>query len=135
MGNIHPIHEQTPEQPSTWDIFYQLYPRHEARKDALKAWGRLTEAQKVAAAIAIADWRQVWKAQGRDIHLIPLPATWLNGERWEDEVPKGVINHKPGISPEYRAANAVTGDAHPIPRAAAIPAHVLAMFQKLKEGK
>ena len=97
----------------------------------MKAWARMSEADRLAAVTAIADWRQVWRAQGREIHHVPLPATWLNGERWTDELPKGVIAHVPA---RPGTANAVTGDAHPIPRAA-IPAHVLAAFQRLKEGK
>lgn len=69
--------------------FWCLYPRHEAKRDAMKAWSSLTPAEQTAATIAAADWRAVWRAQGREQHHIPLPATWLRGARWEDELPAG----------------------------------------------
>ena len=131
--NVIPISQPDPE-PDLWTMFYTLYPRHEARKDAMKAWARMSEADRLAAVTAIADWRQVWRAQGREIHHVPLPATWLNGERWTDELPKGVIANAWGNSIRSQRPDDVTGDAHPTPRAA-IPAHVLAAFQRLKEGK
>ena len=114
-----------------WDCFYTLFPRHEARKDALKAWSRMSESDRLAAVTAIADWRQVWKAQGREQHLIPLPATWLNGERWTDEVPRGLV-------PRPKAAEATARVNAPEQSAVSrppIPEHVLTMFAKLKEGR
>src|SRR5208282_5763201 len=88
--NVIPIAQPDPE-PDLWTMFYTLYPRHEARKDAMKAWARMSEADRLAAVMAIADWRQVWRAQGREIHHVPLPASWLNGERYFDEIPAGLI--------------------------------------------
>ncbi len=71
-----------------WEEFWCVYPRHEAKKDARKAWRDVPPATRLQAIVAAVDWRRVWKRQGRDTSVIPLPATWLRGERWEDELPE-----------------------------------------------
>ena len=137
--NVIPLSQPDPE-PDLWTMFYTLYPRHEARKDAMKAWAKMSEADKLAAVTAIADWRQVWREQGREIHHTPLPASWLNGERWTDEIPAGLIpkgNHArtgPADVAGPNGSNERCSDGSP-PIRSQIPAHVLAAFQRLKEGK
>src|SRR5208282_5336371 len=138
MGNVSALPDQDHRQenaPSVdlWDAFWTQYPRHEAKKDALKAWSRMSESDRHAAVIAIADWRQVWKAQGRDTHLIPLPATWLNGERWDDEVPAGLIPSarlSPTGSDGMRTPIDVGVTSRERP---ALPPHVLEMIARMKE--
>ena len=110
-----------------WDSFWALFPRHEAKKDAKKAWERLAEAEQLAAVVAIADWRRVWQAQGRDPSVIPLPATWLRGERWEDELPQGFRRPSATVTALPTAA--------PPPKRGEIPEHVKRMIAKLKEGR
>lgn len=70
--------------------FWQAYPRHEARKDALKAWGQIQpDADTVTQMIATLAWQSVSEAWRKEDGLyIPLPASWLRGERWTDELPK-----------------------------------------------
>lgn len=70
---------------ASFDDFWCLYPKKMARKDAMKAWQQLSEADRMAAMVAIVDWRRVWMA--RDIQYAPHAATWLRGERWTDELP------------------------------------------------
>lgn len=41
----------------------------------------------MAALVALVDWRRVWAARG-DSQFTPHAATWLNGERWTDEIPE-----------------------------------------------
>ena len=69
-----------------FDQFWKLYPKKKGRKDAAKAWEKL-KPDKIQRAVLIAslakhcvsaDWT---KDGGR---YVPNPATWLNGERWED---------------------------------------------------
>jgi hypothetical protein len=67
--------------------FYSRYPRKEARKDAEKAWGQLKITPETEDAIHKAlDW-QIPLYEQRERHFIPLPASWLRGERWTDEPP------------------------------------------------
>lgn len=93
--------------PITFDDFWLLYPRHVAKKDARKAWARISPTLYADILTALAAWRRVWA--GKDQEFLPYPATWLNGERWEDELPRGVTVsaacHKPAqVSKTERAA-------------------------------
>lgn len=71
----------------TWELFWSLYPRRVAKKDAEKAWSRMKEAERFDAIVALVDWRRVWVSRG-EMEFVPYPATWLNGERWTDELPQ-----------------------------------------------
>lgn len=68
-----------------WLAFWESYPRHEAKKDAHKAWNKLKPSPELQEEIlqSIADQKQGRK--WRD-GFVCLPATFLRGERWLDEV-------------------------------------------------
>jgi hypothetical protein len=68
-----------------FDQFWSQYPRRCAKKAARKAWDKLTPAQQQCALDALPRWGIVWEKT--EMHFIPHPATWLNGERFEDELP------------------------------------------------
>ena len=66
-----------------FESFWSAYPRKTAKAEARKAW-RQTEAirpdlQRLLTAIADQCKTDQWQR-----HIIPHPATWLRGERWED---------------------------------------------------
>lgn len=69
-----------------FEAFWAAYPRHEGRKDALRIFTKLKPDQALLAVMldAIARWKlsRQWR-EG----VLPHPSTWLNGERWKDEVP------------------------------------------------
>lgn len=69
-----------------FDEFWALYPRKVAKAVARKAFQRLTEQQQLDACKAIDDHLMYWKAKETGLEFIPHPATWLNQERWEDEL-------------------------------------------------
>lgn len=69
----------------SFERFWARYPRHVAKKDAMKAWARLTDEQTVRAFEALPDHVAFWRSRG-EVQYIPYPATWINGERWEDEL-------------------------------------------------
>ena len=60
--------------------FWELYPRKDKKKDAEKVWKRLS---KVKQAKALKDIRT--RFEGTDRKFIPLPPSYLNSERWDDE--------------------------------------------------
>jgi len=66
--------------------FWLIYPRHACKLRAKRAWLRLNKGERVAALEALVHWRQIW-IQRDEPEYIPHPASWLNGERWEDELP------------------------------------------------
>lgn len=78
-----------PELVRLFDLFYSDYPRHEGKQAALKAFIKLAPDQVVLLAIAddmdarVNDGRWLPDDQER-CKFIPLPASYLNGRRWED---------------------------------------------------
>lgn len=67
-----------------FDTFWEAYPRHEAKKDARKAWGQVNPSEETLGKILAAlEWQKQCDQWLRG--YIPLPATYLRGERWEDE--------------------------------------------------
>lgn len=70
----------------SFDDFWSLWPRRLAKKDALKAWLRVrpVDHQKILRAVEAAKQTEQW--QKDDGQFIPYPASWLNGERWDDEL-------------------------------------------------
>jgi hypothetical protein len=69
-----------------FDEFWMLYPRKVAKASARKAWQKLTELQQLEAAKAIETHCQYWKAKETALEFIPHAGTWINQERWEDEL-------------------------------------------------
>ena len=67
--------------------FWSVYPRKEAKTDAIKAWNKLAPDNLLQAQIlkAIQLQRESPQWQEGGGKYIPYPATWLNGRRWEDE--------------------------------------------------
>ncbi len=66
--------------------FYSLYPRKMARKDAERAWNRLTPTQQKECLKALPNYLKYWKIKETQKDYIPYPATFLNQERWTDEL-------------------------------------------------
>lgn len=67
-----------------WEIFWQICPRKEAKKKTEKAFKRLSKKKQLA---AIDDYQK--RYIGIQKCYIPIPTTYLNGERWEDDpIPK-----------------------------------------------
>jgi hypothetical protein len=66
--------------------FWQAYPRKDAKQAALKAWQKIApddDAQRAMAAdLERRKQSSQWLKDGGQ--FIPMPATYLNGRRWED---------------------------------------------------
>jgi hypothetical protein len=65
---------------------WALYPRKVNRKDAERAWVRLPHASQSAAMDALPTHVLYWSATGTEKEFIPHFSTWINGERWTDEL-------------------------------------------------
>lgn len=75
-----------PDALDAFDEFWSRYPRKVGKKAARRAWDRLDHDSRLAAIDAIDAHTQVWWKEGRSSATIPHASTWLNGERWEDEI-------------------------------------------------
>lgn len=80
------VQPQRDVEGATFADFWLLYPKRMAKKDAERAWAKLGEADRVAALTGLVTWRRVWLERD-EMQYVPFPATWLNGERWTDELP------------------------------------------------
>ena len=98
--------EPAAQVPSLFDVFWSVYPKHEAKQAAKKAFDKLKpdEALVQTMVTAIEKWKQTDQWQENGGQFIPYPATWLNGRRWEDDVPekrKTKAAAKPVIAQQY----------------------------------
>lgn len=74
--------------PTGFEEFWSNYPRKVSKADARKAWPAAT--RKLAPdrlAKAAAYWARLWTDTETPKEFIPYPATWLRGERWDDDPP------------------------------------------------
>ena len=73
-----------------FDRFWQAYPKKQKKLDAQRAWQKLNPDPELAKQIIedvqrrsqTHDWR---KESGK---YVPMPTTYLNGQRWTDELPE-----------------------------------------------
>lgn len=75
---------RAPRDDSDFEAWYEIYPRHESRGSALKAY-RAARKKVDAVVLLMAAQKAKEKYAGSDPKFIPMPATWLNGERWLDK--------------------------------------------------
>ena len=76
-----------------FDRFWSVYPRKQGKDEARKAWNKLKPSDTLVTTILaiIEAFKQTedWKKDKGQ--YVPHPATWLNGKRWEDELPQGTM--------------------------------------------
>lgn len=66
-----------------FDEFWKAYPRKVGKGDARRAFEKAAKKVQLPVLLAALDLQ---KRGWDDPKFIPFPATWLNGERWEDEI-------------------------------------------------
>ena len=69
-----------------FESFWEIYPKHQDKKKAKQKFLKLCTNEKEYKAImdGLRNVLPVWAK--KDTKYIPMPTTWLNGERWNDEV-------------------------------------------------
>ena len=82
----HGIHTENSE--AAFSLFWQAYPKKQAKGNAEKVWKKLKpNAQLIEIIIqAINKAKQSNDWQKDNGQYIPLPTSWLNAKRWEDEI-------------------------------------------------
>lgn len=75
-------------QNNNFEAFYSEYPKKKARAEAEKAFKKLDPSsdvfEKIIQGVKKAKLTKDWQKDGGQ--FIPLPATYLNQRRWEDEL-------------------------------------------------
>jgi len=89
--------------------FYEAYPKKRGRAAAQKAFTKIKPSADLFESIMTALKQQKdqseWLRNGGQ--FVPMPATWLNGRRWEDELaptkasPPANVTTDSGVSADY----------------------------------
>lgn len=77
--------------------WYDLYPKHKSRQQALKEWWRLKPEEIELAKQFLPLHIQYWKSKYgkamkkgkeaiKDLTYVPYPSTWLSAKWWNDEI-------------------------------------------------
>lgn len=72
-----------------FDEFWKLYPRKVAKAPAQKAWKARVRTETLARQVITALRRHIAAHQWHDkarLQYVPHAASWLNAERWNDEL-------------------------------------------------
>ena len=85
----------------TFAVFYGLYPRKMGRKEAERSWKKLTPDQQLECIEAMPNYLKYWRIKETAKDYIPYPATFLNQERWTDELDIEPIQNKKPELPFY----------------------------------
>jgi hypothetical protein len=79
-----------------FENFWSQYPKKVGKLTAKRSWEKLSLDNQQKALEAIVEHRKYWAAKGTDWEFIPHASTWLNQERFEDEL---VIEQKENKRP------------------------------------
>lgn len=104
-------------------LFWTPYPKKQAFKRTKIIWEALSTEQKDKAVKALPLHIKMWSLENRQPQFIPMPFSWLEGERWEDEITFGEKNNgkfsvnqyitkKFANSMDRRVTPEVFGDVH-----------------------
>ena len=103
---VHPSAELT----SAFELWWSIYPRKQAKADALKAYVEAHKkigAEKLLAAVRI----YALAMAGEDKTFVKLGGGWLRSERWTDEP---LVRERPA-APARVAAECDVHDGYPLP--------------------
>lgn len=65
-----------------FEIFYEAYPKKQGRQNALREW--LDVKPDLDEVLTALEWQKETD-QWDEMQFIPLPASYINGKRWEDQ--------------------------------------------------
>jgi uncharacterized protein YdaU (DUF1376 family) len=72
--------------PEGFELFWKTYPRKVGMAAAIRAFGKLTAAQVQLAIDALPRHVRLWQSRGTEKEFLPHASSWLNGQRWTDEL-------------------------------------------------
>lgn len=87
-----------PKQERQFEEFWSAYPKKQGKGAAQRVWNRIRPDNALFAVImdsvkAHAEHNPQWLKDGGQ--YIPNPSTWLNQERWQDEMPREIAGDCP----------------------------------------
>lgn len=105
-----PVKPKVADAPDSvaFDRFWAIYPRKVGKSAAEKAWAKIKVTtdlfERMAASLAAWTVSTDWTKDGGQ--FIPHASTWLNGKRWEDELPQPAgaapfASRRPASGPDF----------------------------------
>lgn len=82
---VPPVAKVVTDWPG-FDDFWAAYPEKKSKKDARTAWNKLRPSSEIIKAILADLPRRIAQDRRWLDGYIPNPATYLNGERWQDSI-------------------------------------------------
>lgn len=86
------LSKQNSEQ---FEHFWSVYPRKVGKAMARKAWLKMVLSEDISRAIATNIEQRVLLGEWSDVKFIPHPSTYLNQERWDDDLQASDQNNMP----------------------------------------
>lgn len=74
------------ELDAAFEVFWKAYPKKVSKKDAAKAWGKIKPDKHQSIMRGLFNHMSCEQWVKDNGQYIPNAATWLNKERWEDEI-------------------------------------------------
>lgn len=93
------------DQERKFNLFWSLYPRKTNKQAAVKAWQKLKPSNdlfdKIMHALSKHCVSDGWQRDGGQ--FIPHPSTWINGKRWDDELPVNLsqVRNTAPVEPDF----------------------------------
>jgi hypothetical protein len=88
--------------------FWPVFPRRQAKQDAIKAARTVLKTAELRTEALAGLKKQLPELRARDPKMVPLPATWIRGRRWEDEE-SSVASDDPFVEAARRALTKLRG--------------------------
>ena len=87
-GIAKPNHEETEQHLRTFNLFWAMYPNKKGKKTAMAKWLKIKPGKEIFGAImaGLEEYKKSDQWQRDNGQYIPHPATFLNQERWNDEL-------------------------------------------------
>lgn len=86
---------ESQEYESAFDRWYAIYPKKQARSVAEKSWQKMKlDAAATTIIEKTKDFVESYREQGK-LEYLPMPATFLNQRRWEDQIQKPAKTNQP----------------------------------------
>ena len=112
----NPIQSESESNPNPiggwFDRFWAAYPRHVNKQGAMRAFEKLKPTEELLEKMIAAIGKQIESEQWTKDNgqYIPHPQTWLNGKRWEDELPRAKMRVLAAQDFEQRDYSGVQGE-------------------------
>lgn len=98
--------EEVDKDSASFDIFWTIWPRKDAKKAAQAAWSRAVK-RHPAEQIIFAAAAYAQSPNRPEKQYVPHAATWLNGDRWNDPLPDAQAPSKLSAVDTGRAADQI----------------------------